>query len=401
MENESDSLTADQADELFEVRDKLETLTKQFVDSLVSSKQEADTNAKLLHAILNSIGDGVIVFGKDERIILVNRAAANHAGWNMQQLTRSEFIRLYDLYKEDGVTLIPDEEQPFHIALNERRSARCEGKVFGPRLPKDGVWLRSVAAPVIDNEGELKGVVTVFSDITERKELQAQRDSLATLITHDLKNHLAAESMLLELFHDQFADKLAADELTLLSELKQSNQRYLDIASTLLEIHRTDMFGVQASRTSIPIGELINKVMALDAHFASMRQVELRITGKDEEATVLGIPTALQQVIHNLLQNAIFASEPGSAVEIRVNRDTSWVTIEIEDTGAGIEDDKISSLFNSTVPIKPLPNNPNSSSFGLYLSRKLVEHHGGKINCQSTLGRGTTFTVDLPIAKTN
>jgi signal transduction histidine kinase len=291
---------------------------------------------------------------------------------------------------------VSEEEEPYFIARTQKRKAEMEGLVVGPHLPWRGMFIRVIAAPIVDKEGEVNGVVTVFSDIDKRKRLQKQRDALSTLVTHDIKNHLAAESLLLQLLEDEFEKKMSDDNKELLRELKLSNERYLSIASTLLEIHRTDLFATDASKESIDLVELLGQVIDLDRHLAETRKVTVKLHAGTETPRVSGISTALRQVFHNVLQNAIYASPEAETIDIHVSKSGSMGCVEIVDRGPGIEQSTIESLFDHPTLDNPLPSNPKSTGFGLYLSRLLIDAQSGRISCTSTKGDGTRFKIELP-----
>lgn len=384
-------------DNLFQARQRLELLTKKYVEDLFASEEAAAGHAHLLSTILDSVGDGLVVVDRNEKILLVNREAVRLGGWNMERMDRSEFIRRYKFYKDEGKTLLPAEEEPYAVALKERRSAHIEGFVTGEHLPAAGIWVRANAAPIIDEKGAVLGVVTVFQDITERRRLQTQRDSLATLITHDLKNHLVAECAFLELLKEELAEQLAGDDLRLLTELKDGNQRYLGIASTLLEIYRTDLFAVESSRADVDLAKLSESVLTLNQHEAANRGIRINLVAAVGLPAVKGISSSLHQVLHNLVQNAINASPDGQVVEVNLTSDGNQVVVTVKDSGPGISAEQLAKLFDQAQVASKFSVNPNSTGFGLYLCRLLVQAQGGSLTCESEPGNGAVFILRMPL----
>lgn len=372
-------------------------LTKKYVEDLFASEEAAAGHAHLLSTILDSVGDGLVVVDRNEKILLVNREAVRLGGWNMERMDRSEFIRRYKFYKDEGKTLLPAEEEPYAVALKERRSAHIEGFVTGEHLPAAGIWVRANAAPIIDEKGAVLGVVTVFQDITERRRLQTQRDSLATLITHDLKNHLVAECAFLELLKEELAEQLAGDDLRLLTELKDGNQRYLGIASTLLEIYRTDLFAVESSRADVDLAKLSESVLTLNQHEAANRGIRINLVAAVGLPAVKGISSSLHQVLHNLVQNAINASPDGQVVEVNLTSDGNQVVVTVKDSGPGISAEQLAKLFDQAQVASKFSVNPNSTGFGLYLCRLLVQAQGGSLTCESEPGNGAVFILRMPL----
>src|SRR5262249_3188230 len=153
--------------------------------------------------ILDSIGDGLLVVDGKMKLVLMNQAAVEIVGYNPGALSRDELQKLYTAFTPDGLTTISEDNQPLERSIRERRPVEAELLLKGQGLPWDGLMVRVKAAAIFDDKGEFIGGVSVFHDISERQRLLRQRDTLAGLITHDLKNHLAAESAVAELLMDE------------------------------------------------------------------------------------------------------------------------------------------------------------------------------------------------------
>jgi two-component system phosphate regulon sensor histidine kinase PhoR len=378
-------------DLLFQARDQVEDLTRRFISEQVTLQTSVEAQVKWLTAILDSAGDGLFVVDGDLRIVLVNEKAARLAGCDLENLSRAEWRKRYKFIPLGEKEPVSPDQEPLELAMREKRSVEVEGLVTGYLLPPDGVWIRVKAAPILDADGTAIGGVTVFSDISKRITAQKQRDTLAALITHDLKNYLAAESMLAEELLLQAPAKFETEEIQLINELSQASSRYLEIVSTLLEIFRTGIFKDEFEMEAIDTASLLESVVALSHHAAKLKSIEIKLDATEPMPALHGVPYALKQVFHNVLQNAINASRIGEAVTIRVSQTDSAVLIEIVDTGKGFAADNLSELFRQS-------SSSNSTGFGLYLTRLLVETHKGTISCKSDPGKQTTFSIYLPKA---
>jgi signal transduction histidine kinase len=381
---------------LFAVRRKLEDLTRLYVDKLIDSSVSASNEVLMLNAILDSIGHGLVVFDKDENIILANREAARIVGAEIDDQPRRQFLDNYKFFEANGLTPLSESEEPFAIALREKKSVQKEGFVRGPNIGPEGMWLKVNAAPVLDENGEVLGVVTIFQDITETKLLQRQRDSLATLFTHDLKNHLVSIGMFLEVYGKTFANTLGENEFQLLTNACESNKQFLQISNSLIELHRTDLYAVESCRSEIALNQLLSSALELNRPLADARKVQLLVR-ENPPLTIHGISSGLRQVFHNLFQNAIKASPVGGIVEIVTAVISDFVQINITDHGCGISEDQIRTLFKSSRVASSAYLGSTSTGFGLYLCRLIVEAHGGKLLCESQPGTTTTFSVRLPL----
>jgi PAS domain S-box-containing protein len=383
-------------DHLFKVRGQIEDLTRQYIAKLLDSRASADSHAAMLNTILESVGDGLFVVDKDETIILANREATRLAGADMDNLPRRQFLDQYKFFEVDGTTPIEQSAEPYAIALREGISVQKEGFVMGPNIGPEGMWFRVNAAPVVDENGDVSGVVTVFHDISETKRLQRQRDSLATLLTHDLKNHLASLEMFLEMFSGTLSNALDKDDSQLLLELRESNKEFLQISNSLIELYRSDLYEVESFRGEIDIVQLLDAAVDLSKPLAIAGDVKV-VLKNDQPLKTHGIHSALRQVFHNLVQNAIKTSPPGEVVTVEATASTANIQICITDRGSGIEEDLLQSLFDSSRVAANSRIGSSSTGFGLYLSRMIVEAHGGTLSCRSKPDAETTFTVTLPL----
>jgi signal transduction histidine kinase len=373
-------------------------MTRAYVDELSRSQQALSEHAYVLSAILDSIGAGLIVFNKEHKVILANRTMIRLAGRDLTNLHRNEMVKMYSFFKDEGNTRINEEEMPYAKAVKEKTASSMEAFALGESLPAEGVWLNALAAPVFGADGEFLGVVTVLQDVTTQKRLERQRNALATLITHDLKNHLAGWDLLLEATQMDFS-QLDENLLKAVAQLKEGNKQYLELTNTLLELYRSDFYVLEACRKEIDVVQTINSAVELNSSYAASAGVAIELKIADNIPTIRGIPSALRQTIHNLIQNAIDVSPRDSSVEIAASGRKERTTISVRDHGPGIPQDHVQSIFDEVHFASSLPKAAHSSGFGLYLSRLLVESHGGKIFCQSEVGSGSVFTIELPISR--
>ena len=248
----------------------------------------------------------------------------------------------------------------------------------------------------MDGDGEISGVVTVFQDITEAKRLQRQRDSMATLLTHDLKNHLASLDMILETYLEPAASMLSSECAQLLVDLRESNKQFLEISNSLIELYRTDLYSVESCRGEIDFSQLLESVVELNRPLALACNVQVSMSDC-KHVRMNGIISALRQVFHNLLHNAIKASPSGAVVELETSASPTHIRVSITDHGVGMSKDRIQALFDSSRVSTSLNIGSTSTGFGLYLCRMIIEAHGGTISCESEPDTRTTFTVELPV----
>ncbi len=383
---------------MYDSRRRAESLVNLYLDVLSTSGKQLSQHTHVLSAILESIGDGVIVWDENERTILANRAMFELAGEDLINIPRSELLAAYEFFQNDAVTPLLPSALPYDLAISSGKPAEGEALIKGQKLPAEGIWIRVIAAPILDKNKQFLGVVSVIQNISERKKLERERNALATLITHDLKNHLGAWEMLFKLIGSQLKDGLNADYLELIEGLQSDNSQFLDLCNTLLELYRSDAFAGTSNRTCMELDQLVRSAVSLIEYRAETLGAKVSVQIDSDLPRVMGIPAAFRQGLHTLIQNAVEVVGKDGIVEVAVKTLGDSVLFEVKDNGPGMSEEMIKKLFDESRVAGTVPTGVRSTGFGLYLSRLLIEAQGGKIFCQSELGKGTTVSFVLPAA---
>lgn len=371
----------------------LRTRNQRYLDFLKESGDLADKRSKVLAKIFDCAADGIIVLDEDLTIVMANLSAANLAGLEIEDMSRNELRRHYKFYLDEGKTPLPYDEEPIVVATRERRGCELVAFAVSEHLPAPGRWVRVHAAPIFDEQNKLLGGISVFTDLTDRLRLQKQRDCLAALITHDIKNHFIAEQQFLqELSEDGNLDE---ENLKVAGTLNAASERFMHVADSLLEMFGAKLVVDQAPK-SVELTPLLTKAVELSTLEANSRQVKIELQPAPEEVMVLGSVDVLCHVFHNLIQNAVAASPPQSSVFIKSSMTAHFAAVQVRDSGVGMTETEVSALFSPPKIAVKKSKLLTSSGFGLYLSNMLIEGQGGSINCTSEPGRGTVLTVILP-----
>lgn len=268
-----------------------------------------------------------------------------------------------------------------------------------------------VRKPVDPEEllARVRSLLRLKHSVDERELMMRQREDFVSRLTHDLRTPLVAADRMLHLFLQEAFCELSTEMKDAIAVMVRSNQNLLQMTNTLLEVHRYD--AGQKSLVACPcnLWHLTCEVIQELKPLAEEKNLELKsefriIEGEDETGTVMGDRIELRRVLTNLIGNAIKFTEQGT-IEVRVIVSLSeddnnqgvpsspWLSIEVEDTGTGIETDDQIHLFER---FRPGKHRRSGSGLGLYLSRRIVEAHSGKIKVVSTAGKGSKFVVQLP-----
>lgn len=386
----------EKAEDLERLRGEVERITQKYINTLIESEEARAHHADFLMTILESVADGLIVYDCNEKVLLVNQAAAKMSGTDLSGSDKPSIRKQFSLYHSKDGELIPHSEEPYHHAMKTKTSCEKEGYIAGDTIEEGGLWIRAHAAPVLDKEENLLGVVTTFHDITERRRLQHQRDALASVIAHDLKNHLAGEDMILTYLTKE-SSGITGTALDALNKMQASSKHHLELATSLLEIYRTDFVISADSTVDLDIKRIIEVGVFINSLAASACGVEIEVEMEDNLPRAKGVPAAIRHALHNLLQNAVKMSKKGDKVKVSVTKKNGCLTISVADKGQGMSEEEVNHLFDPTTMAKKLPSTIRSSGVGLFLSKLLLDAHRASLSCSSKEGKGTTFTIELPI----
>ena len=243
----------------------------------------------------------------------------------------------------------------------------------------------------------VRALLRLKHSMDEQLFLIQRREDFVTRLTHDLRTPLIAADQFLKLLQrGVFGNTLSAMRESL-EQMAQSNQTLLSMVDTLLEVYQYEAGGKTLDFFAVDLWELCQQVVQELMPLADVKHLTLKaVLTKGTEASLVrirGDRLELRRLLTNLVGNAIRFSDAGS-VEIRLNSTVQGVTIEIEDTGIGMNPEEQLLLFDR---FRQGKHQRRGNGLGLYLSRQIVEAHQGNISVSSTVGKGTIFTVYLPV----
>lgn len=229
--------------------------------------------------------------------------------------------------------------------------------------------------------------------------LNAEKNEMLGIVAHDLKNPLTNILLLSQIIHSE-AEELSNEEICEYShDIDSMVDRMCALIDNLLDINKIETQGLVVQRYLCNIQEIIQTVVDAYAHKAEHKNIAIDFSDHSGiiGETVMTDPTLVRQIIDNILSNAIKFSPLNSAVCIRFFIDASVCRIEIEDQGPGMTEKDQQKLFTKFARLSARPTGgEHSTGLGLSIVKKMAEALKGDIRCESTLGKGTLFIVELP-----
>ena len=217
-------------------------------------------------------------------------------------------------------------------------------------------------------------------------------------VTHELRTPLNSVIGFAELLQDEVPGQLNPKQAQFAADILASGQRLLRLVDGILEMSRLDMTGAALAREPVEIGAALQECLVAQRKAGEAARVGIALEVAADVGHVELDPKALRRMVDALLDNAIKFNREGGAVAVSARRDDGWLKIVVADTGIGIAREDLAKLFKPLVQLDPgLARARGGVGLGLALARRLAELHGGTIEVESEAGKGSRFTLRLPI----
>ncbi len=347
-----------------------------------------------LEATINAMADAVVVYGPSGEIRHMNPAAEKMLGYGPAERGKPlpERISRFEVLTPDG--------KPFPLAETMGRVIEGEtmrGVLAVLRRP-DGtqLWMSNSAAPIRTRDGQRVGAVGTSTDITALHLLQQEREILLHTISHDLRIPLTViqgyGQLLQETLEREWSDEVA---LLMTGELLKGARRMGRMVDDLVDTARLE--GGQLLLAAEPI-DLRSFVAGMLARLEGVIETgRLRLDIAPDLPPVLADPDRLERILLNLLTNAQKYSPPQSPIRLQARAADNSVEVAVIDRGVGIASQDQPHIFERFY--RPQGERRSDSvGLGLYITRRLVEAHGGRIRVESEPGEGSAFLFTLPPA---
>lgn len=367
-------------------------------DRLVAEMKELAETARMraaeLQGVLDNMVDGVFVTDQQHRALLVNPAGARMLGLRGTPGPGhlQPFLRIR---RPDGTSYGSD--HPLLRALNGETVTLEEVSVSG--FNGEGrLYVRVNAVPIRDDDGEVIAAVAVVRDITSMVELEKLKEQFISMAAHELKTPVAvmkgyAQALL------KMGEAIPPPGRKMLAAIDRGSVRIDRIVTDLLDVSRFHAGRLSLSREPVDLGLLTSVVAHRVAPIGGRHRVLVRA---DPNLVVMADRARLEQVVANLLDNAIKYSPRGGEVQLLVKSDGDDAVLSVVDHGVGIPAEKHARVFERFFRAHAgTPDDYGGMGVGLYICKEIVSRLGGRIWFESDHESGSIFHFSLPIARSD
>jgi len=350
-------------------------------------------------AILENIGEGLVVTDIDGKIIVVNNAFVQLTGWNLFEVVGKNMFDVLVKYDDKGTEISRDKRSLYRVLVGEVTEGRVSTisdthwykRKDGTKLPVTGV----VTPIVVD--GIISGAVQLFRDITKEKEVDKMKTDFISLVSHQLRTPLTSIRWFIELLRNDLENNCSADQKEYILKIDQSNNAMIDLVNSLLNVSRIESGKLVIVPDNVDGVSLLKEVIGeVEVQYKEKNQ-KLSVEIANDFPTLYIDKGLLRQIFINLLTNAIKYSDYEKEIRVILQYAENEIVFEVIDQGCGIPDNQFDKIFHKFFRAEnALKIDTNGSGLGLYMVKSIVNVFNGSITYSSKIDRGTVFTVRIP-----
>ncbi|WP_209122528.1 ATP-binding protein [Alkalihalobacillus sp. BA299] len=361
-------------DEIGQLAIAFNRMRRELNRNLMALNQEKEQ----LSRILSSMADGVITIDRKGKIVVTNPPAERFLqAWYYEQGLNGKVDNLPKAIKKLFQQVVAlEKEQAMEIDIQGRSWA-------------------IILSPLYDKTF-VRGAVAVIRDITEERRLDKLRKDFIANVSHELRTPIS----MLQGYSEAIIDDIAQTD----EEKKEIAQIIYDeslrmgrLVNELLDLARMEAGHIELQVQSVNAKELSEKITRKFQGLAKEQGIELSATISDDLTTAQFDPDRIEQVLTNLIHNAIRHTNKGGRVQLSVRPIESYLRFDIEDSGSGIPEEDLPFVFERFYKAdKARTRGRSGTGLGLAIAKNIVEAHGGEISVHSKINEGTTFTFQIP-----
>jgi two-component system sensor histidine kinase VicK len=344
-------------------------------------------------------------------VSLLAIAAANVGTWFLDEQTRlfipsPRLKQLYGFHEDEKMSyeesierIDPKYRNKFvesvELAIANREQFHMDYPVMGPHDTKPR-WLKAMGGTYTDPEGHYYHFSGVVMDITEQKQTELRKNKFIGMVSHELKTPLTSLKAYVQMLYGWAKKQKDGFAEVALTKVERQVKKMQNMINGFLNVSQAETGKIHLNMQDFDFAELVKEVveetrLITTGHTITIIPCESVMVHADREK--------IEQVIINLLNNAIKYSPKGTTIEVICETIDNMARVSVKDEGMGIEQKDIEKLFTRYYRVENKQTERIAGfGIGLYLSAEIIKHHQGTIKVESTVGAGSVFYFDLPLS---
>lgn len=362
-------------DEIGELATAFNQMGRQLKFNMNALSQEKEQ----LTSILSSMADGVITFNRDGTILITNPPA-------------EIFLRYW--YYEQGLSSENTDAVPSEVMELFQLAVNTEKEQVGEISAQGRAWV-IIVSPLY-NKRFIRGAVAVVRDMTEERKLDKMREDFIANVSHELRTPISMMQGYSEAIVDDIA-QTDEEKKEMAKVIYDESLRMGRLVNELLDLARMEAGHILLNVESVEIDPYINRVIRKFHGLAKEKGIEVTVQLESEEQYFRFDPDRIEQVLTNLIDNAIRHVPDSGTVVIKGKTDERGLYLGVSDQGPGIPEEDLPFLFERFYKAdKSRTRGVSGTGLGLAIAKNIIDAHRGNISVKSKLGQGTTFSIFIP-----
>lgn len=354
------------------------------LEDVEEARKRAEEEKKKTLAIINNFTDGLLVFDEENKLSLINPQAESFFKIKARDVVGRPILEL---------STFPTLEPLIRILGKEIK------EVFRKEIQiRENLILETNTVPII-REKEKFGTLVILHDITREKMIEKMKTEFVSLSAHQLRTPLSAIKWTLKMLLDGDLGEITQEQREFIKKTYKSNERMINLINDLLDVTRIEEGRYLYKPTLAEFEQIIQSVVNSYKEEFAKKKINFEFKKTEEKLPkVLVDVEKIKLVIENLLDNALRYTPVAGQVTVSLKFGKKEIEFSIRDTGVGIPRDQQERVFTKFFRgANVMRMETEGTGLGLFITKNIIEAHGGKIWFQSEEGKGTTFYFTLPL----
>lgn len=350
--------------------------------------QDISESKSRLKVMVNRLTDGVMTTDPDKRIVQINPAFLHMIGYQGEQVVGRQ---LEDIVTNDS--LQESVEEALHMGPETYSEVTRELNLHGRDYS-------SRCAPFRGRNGNTIGTITVLHDISAAKQMDQMKSDFVSMVSHEVRSPMNSLLMQLKVIMDGLAGEVTPKQLEILERASEKIINLNSLVTELLDLSRIESGLIAHEKEEVDLVALLFEQQQFHLPFAREKEIRVELSCQEKLPPIFANRQNMEEVFSNLIVNAIKYSPEKATVTIHALKENEYLKITVSDTGFGLEKEELAKIFTRFYRVKDANTREiQGTGLGLSLVKSIVDSHHGKITVASSPGKGSVFSVLLPLAK--
>ncbi len=384
---------------ILEDLDASNTILKEKTAAMAKAAEEILQKNAVNSAILQCIGDGIIVTDDNQNITFVNDAFEALTGWTTPEVIGRNIVEVLPIERDSVEAGVKMQQILSRVLSGESYKSDINKPFYNIKKDKTTFPASSTIAPVWLH-GKVIGLVKSFRDITREMDIDKTKTEFVSLASHQLRTPLSAINWYTEMLLSGDVGPITEGQEKYLIEVYKGNQRMISLVNALLNVTRMTLGTFVLDPELINVTDLIKDILIEQTADSDRKQLHIETNFSESMPIIESDAKLLRMVIQNLVSNAIKYTPIGGTIEILLEPDTTKDTFlfTVTDSGVGIPIKQQAQIFGRLFRADNVrTQGTEGNGLGLYIVKAIVDNSGGRVWFESEENRGSAFHVELPI----